>query len=484
MTQFYRLITFSLFIICCITFQACQGDRLETDDPEGQSEDIPARYTAVPGKLKVLVDNSVSSYFIYRGQPKGFEYDLIERFAGEHNLQLDIKIIHEVDNILDSLHAGKGDMAAANLTITSDRLEKVKFSEPLLRTKQVLVQRLPDDFIRMSRDQIERHLIRDILDLEGDTVVVRKKSSFYDRLVNYSRETNTDIHIKPAPPDMETEQLIEMVSNGEIDYTISDENKAKLLKTYFKNIDIRTEVSLSQKIAWAVNQKAQLLLDSLNNWLTDIKGSATYNIIMRNYFEDRSITRRQIERNYETIKGGSISPYDDLIRDYATKVDWNWKLLAALINQESRFDPNTQSWAGAIGLMQVMPSTAAEFGISAQQLFDPPQNLQAGTQQLRWLKDQWETVITDSAEILKFTLASYNAGYGHVSDARRLAKAFGMQDDVWDDNVEQMLLNKSKPKYYTHEVVKYGYCRGSEPVGYVQSIFGFFELYKAFNPAM
>lgn len=469
-------------LLISTTFFSCRDRSGEHHSNQADTVSKPSIYTKKPGTLTVLVDNSVSSYFIYRGEPKGFEYELLDWFAESHHLKLDVKVLYEVDNILDSLAAGKGDVAAANLTINRTRLKKVDFTDPLLRTKQVLVQRLPENYRSLTADEIENSLIRDILDLEGDTVVVRKKSSFYSRLVNYSRETNTDIIIKPAPGDMETENLVEQVSNGSIDYTISDANKARLLKSSFKNIDINTEVSLSQKIGWAVNKQAKYLLDTLNNWLESKKGSLTYNVIYNRYFKDRPVVGREIESNYTNIKEGTISPYDKLIRQYAKKLNWDWRLLAALINQESRFNPQTESWAGAKGLMQVMPSTSQSFGISTGELYDPNKNLKAGTDQLHWLKGQWENVLTDSLEIIKFTLGSYNAGYGHVSDARRLAKVLDKDPNIWTGNVEEAMLKKSLAEYYTKPMVKYGYCRGSEPVEYVKKIFDYYELYKEFSP--
>ncbi|MCK5701655.1 MAG: transglycosylase SLT domain-containing protein, partial [Cyclobacteriaceae bacterium] len=148
---------------------------------------------------------------------------------------------------------------------------------------------------------------------------------------------------------------------------------------------------------------------------------------------------------------------------------------------ESMFNPKTKSWRGATGLMQLMPRTAQSYGIQPKELVIPEKNVNAGTKHLTMLEDHWKKELTDSLEIIKFTLGSYNVGLGHVQDAIRLANKFKYDTKTWDENVAQMLLNKSIPKYYKDPVVKYGYCRGREPVNYVKSIFQNYELYSQFT---
>ncbi len=442
---------------------------------------VNSDYTHVDGELTVLVDNSLSSYFIYKGEPKGFEYELLKIFAEEHGLKLKLKIIENTDGILDSLQKGKGDVVAANLAISEKRKEKVNFTEPLFQTKQILVQRLPTNRKNLTADEINQSLVNDPIQLEGKKVMVRKNSSYYERLLNFKSETGTDFSIQLADDYLVTEYLIEMVANGKIDYTVCDENKANLICPSFNNIDCNTPISFSQNIGWAVRKESTRLLDSLNLWIDKEKGSKQYNLIFSDYFESKSKTRKVVKNDFEDIVSGQISEYDELIKKYALKINWDWKLLGALIYQESKFDPSTKSWAGAIGLMQLMPNTAESHGVNVNDLTKPEPNLMAGTSQLVWLQRQWKSVLKDSSEVIKFTLASYNVGFGHVSDARRMAKKNGMNPDKWDDSVEQMLLLKTKPKYFNQPEVKYGYCRGTEPVNYVKDILENYNLYKDFN---
>lgn len=438
-------------------------------------------YTLAEGKLTVLMDNSFTSYFIHKGHPLGFEYEMIALFAKENNLNLKIKVVDDIEHILDSLNAGMGDMVAANLTPTKPRLEKVSFTKPLFRTQQVLVQRTPDNSRELTRDQIENSLIRDRLDLDNDTVVVRKSSSYEMILESINNESGINIVIDYAPKDYTTELLIEMVANKKIDFTICDQNKAKVFNTYYQNIDIKTPVSLSQPIAWATNKGSTKLLDTLNHWIEKRKGSLGFNMIEKRYFDINKRKAGFIKNELENVKNGQISKYDDLIKKYAAKIGWDWRLLAAQIYRESKFDQNTKSWRGATGLMQLMPATAKSYGVNTSELKQPERNLEAGTLHLKALEDHWKTVLTDSMEILKFTLGSYNVGQGHVEDAIRLADKYGAQADVWDDNIADMLLKKSMPKYFKDPVVRYGYCRGKEPVKYVSNILENYSLYKQFK---
>ena len=159
---------------------------------------------------------------------------------------------------------------------------------------------------------------------------------------------------------------------------------------------------------------------------------------------------------------------------------WDWRLLTSVMYQESNFDPKVQSWAGAIGLMQLMPETAEHFGVS--NVYDPNQNIKAGVKFLKYLDGQWAKTVTDSNERLKFVLASYNVGLSHVLDARNLTKKYKMNPTKWDDNVEFYLLQKSNPKYYRDAIAVAGFCRCEGPVNYVKEVLQRFEEYKVHIP--
>jgi membrane-bound lytic murein transglycosylase F len=206
-----------------------------------------------------------------------------------------------------------------------------------------------------------------------------------------------------------------------------------------------------------------------------MKKGALYYAIYDKYYKDRRGFRERARSEFYAYQGGKISKYDSLIRRDAAELGWDWRLLASIIYEESQFDPWRRSWAGAVGLMQLMPETARQFG--AQDIYDPAQNLQAGTKYLKWLWNLFDDV-PDSTQRIKFVLAAYNAGQGHVLDARRLARKYGKDPDVWDDNVGYFMLKKSNEKYYNDEVVEHGYCRGGETFAYVKNVLELYQHYR------
>jgi membrane-bound lytic murein transglycosylase F len=265
------------------------------------------------------------------------------------------------------------------------------------------------------------------------------------------------------------------VSNGEIDYTVADENVAIINSIYFSNIDVKTNVSLSQQISWAVRSNAPVFLKKVNNWIEKNRRTLKYNYTYRKYYNPKEAILRSNTDLDAASGGNSISIYDQLIKEKSAIIGWDWRLLSSLIYQESRFDPDAKSWAGATGLMQILPrNVPAE---NRKRLEEPEINVTEGVEHLNWLTEYWKEQEIDSLERLKFILGSYNVGHGHVQDARDLAKKLGKDPNQWDDNVADMLLLKSKPKYYLDPVVKYGYCRGQEPVNYVRDIL---ERYKQY----
>jgi membrane-bound lytic murein transglycosylase F len=357
-------------------------------------------------------------------------------------------------------------------------LKKYAFTVHHHTSRQVLVQRKPDNWRKMMRHQIERDLIRNAIDLEGKTVYVRGGSAYLSRMRNLSDEIGGDINIIEASPEFTTEDLIQLVADGEIDYTIADDNIAELNKAYYSNIDVSTYVSFPQRIAWAVRKNSPQLLEALNTWISKMKEKTEYYAIYDKYYKNRNSYRRRIQSEYFSRTGGGISKYDEMIKKYATNLKWDWRILASLIYQESRFKTDVKSWAGAAGLMQLMPSTAQMYGVT--DLNNPLESLRAGVSYLNYLDRFWSDMIPDSTERIKFVLASYNIGPGHIIDARNLAQKYGANPDVWDENVEVYLLNKSKEKFYHDEVVKLGYARGRETVKYVREVLDRYEQYKQF----
>lgn len=429
------------------------------------------------GRLIALTGYNANSYFIYKGEPLGFEYELLKLLAEDLGLELEIVIARNLDEIFNLLNQGKCDIVAYNLTITKKRMEKVSFTDYHTLVRQVLVQRLPDRWLELKRHEIDKMIITNPVDLIGKKVYVRKGSSYYARLINLCDEIGGDIEIHEAPGDVATEELIRRVARGEIDYTVADDNLALINVAYYSNIDIHTPLSLPQRIGWAVRKNSPHLREAVNRWLKKIKTEPTYNILYEKYYLNKRFFSQRVKSEFFSMGGNKISPYDDLIKEHARNLNWDWRLLASQVYQESQFDPHAKSWAGAQGLMQLMPSTAKEVGV--KNIHDPQQNLAGGVKYLARLWEYWRS-IPDSTERLKFALASYNAGPGHLEDARRLAQKFNKDPNRWENNVAEFLLKKADEKYFQDEVVQFGYCRGEEPVNYVAEILERYRDYQKF----
>lgn len=472
------LVRFRYFVAITIVFAlsaSCnQGRRVNfTTDPE-VALDLDA--IKKRGYINALVDNNSVSYFIYKGQPMGYEYELLNLFARHLDVDLKIKVTSGVDRAVDQLNKGEGDIIAFPLTITKERKKYVAFSKPHFHSFQVLVQRKPRDWRQMTLDNINDSLIRNPVDLIGKEVYVLAGSSFETRLKHLSEEIGGDIIIRPDTASLESESLIRKVAMGEIEYTVADHMMAIVNASYYPNLDINTPLSMAQQVAWATRKNSPQLVEVINQWLAGVKKEATFMVIYNRYFKSPRTSLVRMQSDYSSMGGNMLSPFDSLIRQGANTLGWDWRLLAALIYQESRFLPKGESWAGARGLMQLMPRTANEFG--AFDLDDPRQSIKAGVGYLKFLDNYWQKTINDRNERLKFILASYNVGLSHVVDARELAAKYGKDPQVWYDNVEFYLSRKSEPQFFRDPIVMAGYCKCEEPIHYVREILDRYEEYK------
>lgn len=470
------------FLFCLLlTGISCTGEKRSfgrDQQEEAQPVDYDLEDIIDAGVLRVITTYSPTGYFLYKGKVMGFEYEIFKRLADHLGTSLEIVLAKNVDSVIPMLNRGEGDIIALGYTITTDRKENVSFTEPYLITHQSLIQRKPDNWRNMTLDNIKKKLATDVVDLIGDTVAVRKNSSYYLRLKELSNELGDSVYIDILHGELSDEQIIQMVSEGEIKYSIIDNHKAAIHSSYFSNIDVNTPVSLSQRIAWAVRKTSPDLLDLINKGLVSLKRKPDYNIIYNKYFKNKRQFNRRLDSEYYTGTTGKFSKYDAVVKKYAANLGWDWVLMKSLIYQESMFDPGNESWAGASGLMQLMPSTAREMGVT--KINDPEQNIRAGSEYLKKMYANWES-IPDSIQRIKFTMASYNCGFGHIKDGQRLAQKFGKDSLRWDDGVDFFVLNLSKPEYYNDEVVRFGYARGYEPYEYVNAVFDRYKKYKTFT---
>ena len=473
-----KIISFG-FLCISMLFFSCNFDSKQEDNKKNTKSTFERDLKEIlkDGKLRVSTTYSGTSYFLYRGSPKGFEYELLERFAEYLNVELEIIVANDINNLIPNLNNGKVDLIAHGLTITSERKEKIFFSDYIYLSHQVLVQKKPDNWRKMKWSSLERSLIHDPIELINDTVSIREETSYMHRINNLSAEIGGKIVIDTLHGSITTDEIIKMVVDGKIKYTVADDNIAKIVSSYYPILDIDVPISFSQRNAWATRHTSPLLLEELNKWLKEFKKEIDYYVIYDKYFENKRDFRRRTKSEFYSINGNAISKYDELIKKESQKIGWDWRLVSSLIYQESRFDPNSKSWAGAGGLMQIMPETAKELGIKNRK--DPTESVVGGTKYLSIIWERFDG-IEDSIQRKKFTMASYNCGHSHVLDAQRLANKKGLDSTKWDDNVEKTILELSLQKNYNDPVVKYGYVRGIEPYNYVRQIYERYDHYKKF----
>jgi len=431
------------------------------------------------GKLIALTNLNSTDYFIYKGEPMGFNYELLKSFSDNIGIDLEIVTENSPEKTFRMLRSGEADLLAINMTVDSIGKREVLYTAPIGDTRQVLVQRKPRNWRSLTSDALDRKMIKSPEGLARKTIYVEAGSSHAAQLIALAKEIGDSIGVIEVP--FESEKLIQHVVSGEIDYTVCDENVALVNASYYPDIDVSTAISLPQSFTWGVRKtNSQLLLKELNRWITSYKKTGSYALLYAKYFKN-SRSGIIVRSDYYALNTGKVSQYDDLIRRFSTTINWDWRLLASLICQESHFDPKVESNTGAFGLMQVMPETGSNFGIDITS--SPENNIKAGICYINWLHSIFDPKIPDEKERINFILASYNAGPGHVLDAMKLAEKNGMNPLVWDGNVAIWLLKKSQPKYFRDSVVKNGYFKGTESVNFVSQVLTRFEHYKNVVPS-
>ena len=452
------IIPLFLVLFCCVF--GCKNTR-----PNPVSEnayDLPQIKDS--GELVVLTLYSSTSYFIYRGQEMGFQYELSGQFAKSLGLKLRIEVANSVDELIRKLLAGEGDMIAYNLPVTKEWKDSLIYCGEDIITHQVIVQ----------QGKGKQKPLKDVTELIGKDIYV-KPGKYYDRLVNLNNELGGGIQIQKVTNDsITTEDLITQVAKGKIPYTVADNDLAKLNKTYYPNLNIDLSISFDQRSSWAVRKDCPELSAAATKWHEENMTSPAYTASMKRYFEN---SKMMPHSPILSLREGKISHYDDLFKKYSKDIGWDWRMLASLAYTESNFDTTAVSWAGAKGLMQLMPATAGAMGVPPGKEQNPEESVKAAVKYIA-ATDRSLSMIPDKQERLSFILASYNAGLGHIYDAMALAEKYGKNKLVWKDNVENFILLKSNEEYFTDPICKNGYFRGIETYNFVRDILSRYESYK------
>ncbi len=452
-----------ILIIACFCMWACQQTPQQQAVVDIDHYDLT--HMKDSGVLVALTLNSSISYFDYRGEPMGFQYELAKHFAQSLGLKLEMKTARNMEDLVHMLLRGEGDLIAYPLPITKEFKDSVDFCGEDIITHQVLVQR---------NGNKNQKALTNVTELIGKDVYA-KPGKHLERLINLDKELGGGIRIHEVTNDSITnEDLIMQVANGIIDYTLSDNDLARLNKTYYPNLNINLAVSFDQRASWAVRKTSPLLSEAADRWHKENMTSPAYKANAKKYFE---MSKRLPHGPILSIKDGKISHFDHLFKKYAKEIGWDWRTIASLAYNESNFDTTAVSWVGAKGLMQLMPRTARAMGIPEGKEQNPEESVKAATKYLAQLARSFNKV-TNPEEKMKFVLGAYNAGIGHVFDAMALAEKYGKNKYIWDENVASFILLKSNEEYFNDPVCKNGYFRGRETYNFVKDILGRAEMYK------
>ena len=344
--------------------------QLTRQRPSAYKEDLPGIHQHKV--LRVLTRNNPATFFVWHGHLMGFEYELAHHFAKKQKLRVEMVIPPTRENLYPWLLEGKGDVIAASLTVVPERpIPGIAYSTPYNFVSEIVVTRSNEPDGKLEA----------IHDLGGRTVAVRRSSAYWNT-VERMQASGVDVKLLPVPEELETEEIIAKVAVGEYDLTVADSHILDIELTW--RDDIRAAFPLGDPLphAWAVRAEDAKLLEEINAYLKKEYRGLFYNLAYQKYFKNQ----RKILKHAKFLASqtGQLSPYDEQIKRYADQYGFDWRLIVAQMFQESRFNPKARSWAGAIGLMQVLPKTAQSLGF--KDLSTPEHGIHAGVKYLNWVR--------------------------------------------------------------------------------------------------
>ena len=457
---YYLTLALALLLCAPLTAGAVESTDLvkavETTRVKGDLDKMIARR-----RIRVLLVHSKTFYFIDRGRQRGATYDFMRLFEDDLNRRLKtghlrvqlIFIPVGRDELLSGLVEGRGDIAAANLTITDERRQEVDFSDPIAAGVSEIVVTGPAS-----------PPIQSVQDLSGQEVFVRKSSSYYESLVQLNAELEKagkpPVRLKLAPETLEDEDLLEMVNAGLVRLVIVDSHKAEFWAQIFPKIRLHPDAAVRSggAIGWAFRKDSPKLAAAVNRFIgAHRKGTALGNEIFNRYLRSAKYVRNALDSDELQKYNQTVA----LFRKYGERYDFDALMLTAQGYQESQLDNQRRSKAGAVGVMQVLPSTGKEMQVGDVRQLDP--NIHAGTKYLRFMVDRYfADAPMDPVDKMLFAFASYNAGPAKVARLRKEAKAAGLNPNVWFNNVERIAAKRI----------------GRETVQYVSNIFKYYVAYR------
>lgn len=398
------------------------------------------------GRLRMLTLNHPATYYLWRGELLGFEYELVRAFASANDLELEVVVASDLGQLFEWLVAGRGDLIAASLVRTDQREAMgMRFTRPYLGIRET--------FVTAGTP------VADLAGLSGRRVTVNPLTSYAVTLEALAKDSDFILDFA----ELSTTGILDAVLAQDIDVTLVDGHRAALEATFEPRLSLGPALDPEKGLRWAVAADNTELWDRLDAFIAENYRGYDFNVLHRKYFvNERRMARQQEHR----VTGNALSPFDEIVKPLAEEAGFDWRLIVAQMYQESSFDPSRVSFAGAEGLLQVLPRTAAELGVDPGELADPHVGIAAGIGYLAWTRERFPDLPV--GEQLWFALGAYNAGAGHIRDGRRLAARLNLDGSLWFENVEQAMLKLAEPKYAKESV--YGYVRGTEVTRYVREI--------------
>ncbi|MBK8614409.1 MAG: transglycosylase SLT domain-containing protein [Flavobacteriales bacterium] len=395
----------------------------------------------------------------------GLEFELLERYARWAKLKLKVVPVDHPDSLLLWLQQGRGDVAAAQLDPSSPKKRFIAFSKPYQQVAPVLVALRADPLTRKARRKGEQ---------APDTILLSRWSPFERAAVDLAARNGVKpvLYTSYGTPE---EVLVDVVLGRRPGAVISDA-AAMTESKRFPHLSFGPRVGPAVDLAFGLRTNAKALRRSINNWLVDKKERAFMEELIGSV--EGSVKQRGafVSTKNEALATDTISPFDSLFQLHADSLSMDWRMLAAVAFKESRFDTSALSSAGAEGLMQMMPETAASLGVDAKDGVSG--QVRGASRYLAELDTIWRGTVPAADQRMKFVLASYNSGPGHIKDAQKLARELDLDPSRWDGNVERALLLLNKPRYFMRSCVKNGSCRGWETFQYVREVGSTFRRYR------
>lgn len=449
---------FALLTIVILLFVSCNPDKIKLSELLQVPDETDS---ASSDTLRVAMLYGPNDYFRFAGQAMGYNYEMVQNYAAFSQRVLKITQYRSEKEMFVKLREKEVDLVAASIYETKVLKSMFHFAGHQDPSYLVLVQRIGLNTLT------EPH------ELQGKKVHVINHSSAYERLRNLNDETGGAIEIVVMPDTMHTGNLVEMVAQKKIEYALADYKTASQYREAYPKLDTRLRIGFMQRNGWLVRQSCDSLINSIEKWSKDEETALLQSVL----FEKYRIRNPYFSSQKVRVPRGSISPYDHYFKKYAAEIQWDWRMLASIAFHESRFDSAQISPRGASGLMQLMPRTAANFGLNRQNIFNPGKNIEAGVQYIKSLNMMFRK-IENKEERVKFILAAYNSGPAHILDAMALAQKYGRNPHIWFGHVDYYLAKKSDPQYFNDEVVKYGQFRSGYTLKYVKNILNTFQKYS------